>query len=66
MSEADVHIKALFKKHLGKHVDIVVVNIKDLNELRQTYAALSRNVSFLKCSFEEMVNDDRLMDRLLS
>ena len=66
LSDADVHIKALFKKHLGKDVELVVVNIKDPVELRQTYCALSKNVCFLKNSFEEMVNSDQLMAELLS
>ncbi len=66
LSDADVHIKALFKKHLGKDVELVVVNIKDAAELQQTYCALSKNVCFLKCSFEDMVHNDQLMAKLLS
>jgi NAD-dependent SIR2 family protein deacetylase len=66
LSDADVHIKALFKKHLGKDVEVLVVNIKDPAELRQTYCALAKSVCFLKCSFEEMVSNEQLMAKLLS
>ena len=66
LSDADVHIKALFKKHLVKSAEVVVVNIKQPEQLRKTYGALSSNVRFITSSFEDMVQNDKLMAELLS
>jgi NAD-dependent SIR2 family protein deacetylase len=66
LSDADVHIKALFKKHLKDDVNLVVVNVKDTETLRQQYYALSSNVEFIHRSFEEIVRDDDMMQKLLT
>jgi hypothetical protein len=66
LSDADVHIKALLKKHIIPATEIVVVNIKKPAELRQTYGALSSKLRFITCSFEEMVQDDEIMAELLT
>jgi hypothetical protein len=66
LSDADVHIKALFKKHLMPETEIIVVNIKKPAELKQTYGALSSNLRIMTCSFEEMVQDDKVMAELLA
>ena len=66
LSDADVHIKALFMRNLRKDVRLVVVNTKRADRLKQQYCALSRNVQYLHCSFEDVVQDTRLMQRLLS
>jgi len=66
LSDADVHIKALFKKHLKDDANLVVVNIKDTATLKQQYHALSSNVEFIHQSFEEIVQDDDMMQKLLA
>jgi NAD-dependent SIR2 family protein deacetylase len=66
LSDADVHIKALFKKHLKEDVKLIVINTKSSDNFKQTYYALSKNVTFIHRSFEEMVDDDSLMAELLS
>jgi NAD-dependent SIR2 family protein deacetylase len=66
LSDADVHIKALFKKHLKDDVKLVVVNVKDTATLKQQYHALSSNVEFIHHSFEEIVQDDDVMQKLLA
>ena len=66
LSDADVHIKALFKKHLKEGTAITVVNTKHSTDLRQQYHALSDDVTFIQCSFENLVGDDSSMRRLLT
>lgn len=66
LSDADVHIKALFKKHLKNDVKLVVVNVRDTATLKQRYHALSNNVEFIHHSFEEIVQDDDVMQKLLA
>ena len=66
LSDADVHIKALFKKHLKKDIKVVVVNVKDSRNLKQQYHVLSNDVTFIHRSFEDIVQDDTLMQALLS
>ncbi len=66
LSDADVHIKALFMRNLRKDVRLVVINTKRADRLKQQYCALSKNVQYLQCSFEDVVHDTRLMQRLLA
>jgi len=66
-SDADIHMKALFKKHLIGDRELIVVNTRNSESLRLKYCTLSRNVSFVDCSFEEMVhNDGKLMEQIFS
>ena len=65
LSDADVHIKALFKKHLKDDTDFVVVNTKRSANLKQQYRGLSDRVRFIHRSFENLVHDDSSMCRLL-
>jgi NAD-dependent SIR2 family protein deacetylase len=66
LSDADVHIKALFKKHLNPDVDLVVVNPKRSANFRHHYHALSVNAMFVQRSFENLVKDERSMRQLLT
>ena len=66
LSDADVHIKALFKKHLVNRAEVVVVNKKRPEQLSKNYCALTNNVRFITCAFEDMVRNDQLMAELLS
>jgi NAD-dependent SIR2 family protein deacetylase len=66
LSDADIHIKSLFKKHLRSEVEVVVVNIKHSADLTQHYRALTKNVTFIQTSFEAAVHDPKLMERLLT
>ena len=66
LADADVHIKALFKKHLMEKTRLVVVNPKRSANLRQQYHALSNNVEFIQRSFEDLVEDENSMRRLLA
>jgi NAD-dependent SIR2 family protein deacetylase len=66
LSDADVHIKALFKKHLKENTPIVVVNPKRSANLRQQYQALSVDVQFIQRSFEDLVKDEENMRKLLA
>ncbi len=66
LSSSDVHIKALFKKQLQENIEIIVVNRKNSSRLKNKYLALSKDVEFIDCAFEDMVTDERLMKRLLS
>jgi NAD-dependent SIR2 family protein deacetylase len=66
LSDADVHIKALLKKHLRPDTDIRVINTKDSRALKQQYLALSERVRFVQTSFEDLVQDDAAMEELLT
>jgi hypothetical protein len=65
LPEADVHIKAILKKSLSPNAEIHVIDIKDSHEFTCTYRALSNNVTFINASFEDVVEDQRLMKKLL-
>lgn len=66
LSDADVHIKALFRKQLRPEQEIIVVNNKTAEILKNKYYALSKNINYVQSSFEEMVNDEHLLKELLS
>jgi len=66
LSDGDVHIKALFKKHLHPDVELVAVNPKSSRSVRHRYAALSRNTRFCRRTFEDLVQNEALMKELLT
>ncbi|MBZ0180724.1 MAG: SIR2 family protein [Melioribacteraceae bacterium] len=66
LSNADVHIKALFKKHLDDNVEVIVINTRREESLKARYKPLSSNIKFLRRSFQELVEDEKLMKELLS
>ena len=66
LSDADVHVKALFRKQLRPEQKVVVVNNKKPKTLLNKYYALSHNMRYIQCSFEELVNDDKLLNELMS
>ncbi len=66
LSDADVHIKALFKKQLQNDVEVYVVNSRITDKLKRNYLSLSRKIKFIAQPFEEMVFDQDLMKEILS
>lgn len=66
LSNADIHIKAIFKKNLQKDTEVIVVNPRRKEGLELNYRALAENAEFVFCTFEEMVQDEALMKRLLT
>ncbi|MFH1197979.1 MAG: SIR2 family protein [bacterium] len=66
LSDADLHIKALFKKQLKDNVEVIVVNAHDSESLKARFMALSSNVKFITKSFEHLVRNEILMKELLS
>jgi len=66
LSDADVHIKALFRKQLRKEQEVIVVNNKNPKTLQNKYYALSTNMKYFKCSFEDLVNDQALLKEIVS
>jgi NAD-dependent SIR2 family protein deacetylase len=66
LSDADVHIKALFRKQLRPDQEVIVVNNKKAKILQNKYFALTKNMKYYKCSFENMVSDEDLLKELVS
>ncbi len=66
LSNADIHIKAIFKKNLLKDTEVIVVNPRKKEGLELNYRALAPNAEFIFCTFEDMVQDEQLMKRLLT
>ncbi|MCP5063103.1 MAG: hypothetical protein GY936_11660 [Ignavibacteriae bacterium] len=65
LSDADVHIKALFKKQLRDDIQVIVINSKHSKILQNKYFTLSKKVKFHTCSFEDMVTDTELLKEIL-
>ncbi len=61
LSDADVHIKALFRKQLRDNQEVIVVNKKKHTPMLNKYYSLSKSVRFYKYTFEELVQDDELL-----
>jgi NAD-dependent SIR2 family protein deacetylase len=63
--EADVHIKALFKKNIKHSIHIVVIN-PFLNEtVKANYCAITDHIEFVDSSFEEILDDSEKIKTLL-
>nr|MBF4236894.1 hypothetical protein [Vibrio anguillarum] len=56
--EADVHIKALFKKNMSKSVEVHVVDPFMNQSIESSYKSLTSQVSFHKVGFSEFVAKD--------
>jgi NAD-dependent SIR2 family protein deacetylase len=66
LSDADVHIKALFKRQMHSDMEIFVVNPKKKESMEMNYKSLSQNVKFVYLSFEEMLQDNTLMESIIA
>ena len=66
LSNADIHIKALLKKHITPDKQIIVVNPKKRELMELNYKSLSSNVEFVYHSFEEMLSDSKLTEMIFS
>jgi len=54
--EADVHIKALFKKNLIEDIEIEVVDPFLNDNIRNNYRSINKNTKFIKDSFENYID----------
>lgn len=66
LSDGDVHVKALFKKHLRPNVELVAINPKSSDSVRHRYSTLSRNTRLCRRTFEDLVQNEDLMRKLLT
>lgn len=66
LSDADIHVKALFKKQMSANKEVIVVNPKKKESLELNYRSLSRNARFIDMSFEEFVSDPAQLKSILS
>ncbi|RMD50007.1 MAG: hypothetical protein D6830_03690 [Ignavibacteria bacterium] len=58
LSDADIHIKALLKKHVIENQQIYVVNRTNPPALKHKYLSLSKNTNFIEMSFEDFVEKE--------
>ncbi len=66
LSDADIHIKALFKKHLRDNQEVFVVNRKNPSLLMHKYRSLSHRTKFIETAFEDFVSDGGELSKLLN
>ena len=66
LSSADVHIRALFKKQLEKDVKVYVINTRNAVTHQLKYRSLTNNIEFINSSFEDMVNNEELLNKILN
>lgn len=64
LPEADVHIRALVKRHFRNSGNIVVINKSRAQDLRHRYESLSQNVLYREWSFETFLRSE-LFNQLL-
>ncbi|MEN8194249.1 MAG: SIR2 family protein [Bacteroidota bacterium] len=64
LSDADVHIRALFKKQLEEDVKVIVINTRNAETLKLKYQSLTDNIEFINASFEEMVSNHDILDKV--
>lgn len=62
--EADVHVRALVKRHFNPNNEIIVINKSSAKDLIHRYETLSKNVNYKEMTFEKFIKS-RLFDNLL-
>lgn len=63
--EADVHLKALFRKNIPDSSRIVVVNRTIDTRIQDSFSSLGKPVEFSEETFESMLADGGLLDTIL-
>ncbi len=66
LSSSDLHIKALFKKHISPGTEVIVINPKQKEALQLNYTSLTEEAKFIYSTFEDLVQNDSLMKKILS
>jgi len=61
LSNADVHIRALFQKNLAADTEVIVVNPRLTKSLELKYESISKNTNFITSTFEDLVNNEELL-----
>ncbi|MBN1302174.1 MAG: SIR2 family protein [Melioribacteraceae bacterium] len=64
LSNADLHIRALFKKQLKCDDKIYVINTRQTEAFKLKYYSIAKNVTFINRSFEDFIKNDELIDQL--
>lgn len=62
LSDADLHIIALFKKHISMDTEVIVINPKKKESLELNYRSLSKNAKFINTSFEDLLDTNLLLN----
>ncbi len=63
-SNADVHVRALFKKHLQEDTEVVVINPRITKSLELKYKSITPNAKLIHSSFEDFVENDELIKKI--
>ena len=66
LPEADIHIRAILKRSLVDTSEIVVVDINDSDSFRVNFGGLSKDIAYVKSSFENLVSNDEMMRQILT
>lgn len=66
LSNADLHVRALFKKHLRDDIKVIVVNTRNAQTFKLKYHSISDNVQFINSSIEDFVNNEELFKKVLN
>ena len=66
LSDADVHIKALFKKAILNDVELLVINHRAKETMELNYRSISKNVKFIYSSFENLLSDNKTIEMIFS
>lgn len=64
LSDADVHIKALFKKAILDDVELIVINHRAKETMELNYKSLAKNVKFIYTSFEELISSEEIFKEI--
>ena len=62
--DADVHLKALFRKNIPPDANAIVINRTISDKIRAAYLAISSNVVFREVAFEEALADDQCLTEM--
>ena len=64
--EADVHLKALFRKNIHGHAEVIVVNRSINDRLEESFRSIGKDIQFREMTFEAFLENDELLDAVFA
>ena len=62
--EADVHLKALFRKNIAPEAEVIVINRTISPQIKTAFLSISRKAKFREVTFEEALNTEKYLEEI--
>jgi len=66
LSNADVHVRAIFKKNLRQDTQVIVINPRFTKSLELKYQSIAPTAEFVNSTFEDFVENENLLSSIFN